>query len=162
MLLLDALLAQVSNWHEKITNKVILPYNASILLESNLGIFIAPTGVLASTGSVNLSLVIWLFCGLFCMIGAYCYAELGCMIKKSGGDYAYIHVSLGPLAAFVRLWIECMIVRPCTAAIQSQVFALYIIKPLFPDCSPPDDSLKAMAISEIMILCKLTNIHGVY
>jgi len=81
------------------------------------------------------------------MVGAYCYAELGCMIKKSGGDYAYIHVSLGPVAAFVRLWVECMIVRPCTAAIQSQVFALYIIKPLFPECSPPDDGLKILAIS---------------
>ena len=47
------------------------------------GIFVSPTGVLASTGSINLSLVVWTICGFFTMIGAYCYAELGCMIRKS-------------------------------------------------------------------------------
>ena len=28
---------------------------------------------------------------------------------------------------------RCMIVRPCTAAIQSLSFALYILKPFFPE-----------------------------
>ena len=80
--------------------------------------------VLKSTGSVNMSLIVWTICGFFTMIGAYCYAELGCMIRKSGADYAYIHTTFGPLAAFVRLWIECVIVRPCTGAIQVKTFSL--------------------------------------
>ena len=33
------------------------------------GIFVSPTGVLQSTGSVNLSIVVWIICGLFTMIG---------------------------------------------------------------------------------------------
>ena len=33
------------------------------------GIFVSPTGVLASTGSVNMSLVVWALCGIFTMIG---------------------------------------------------------------------------------------------
>ena len=35
------------------------------------GIFVSPTGVLQSTGSVNLSIVVWIICGLFTMIGNY-------------------------------------------------------------------------------------------
>jgi len=117
------------------------------------GIFVSPTGVLQSTGSVNLSLIVWVASGLFSMIGAYCYAELGCMIQKSGADYAYIHFSFGPFLAFIRLWIECIILRPCIGAIQSLTFALYILKPFFPECDPPPDSVRILAAACLLLLC---------
>lgn len=46
------------------------------------GIFIAPGGVLKQTGSVNMSLTVWVLSGLYSMVGAYCYAELGLLIRK--------------------------------------------------------------------------------
>ncbi|XP_075233052.1 Y+L amino acid transporter 2 [Lycorma delicatula] len=116
------------------------------------GIFVSPTGVLKYTGSVNLSLIVWTASGLFSMVGAYCYAELGCMISKSGADYAYIMETFGPFMAFVRLWIECMIVRPCSQAIVALTFSVYVLKPFFPDCQPPDESVRLLAACCILVL----------
>jgi len=115
------------------------------------GIFVSPSGVLMNTGSVNLSLVIWITSGIFSMVGAYCYAELGCMIKKTGADYAYIMVTFGPFMAFIRLWVECAIVRPCSQAIVALTFAIYASKPFFPECEPPDEAVRLLAA---ICICK--------
>ena len=79
-------------------------------------------------------------------VGAYCYAELGCMISKSGADYAYIMETFGAFLAFIRLWIECMIVRPCSQAIVALTFSLYVLKPFYPDCQPPEESVRLLAV----------------
>ncbi|XP_021962322.1 Y+L amino acid transporter 2 isoform X2 [Folsomia candida] len=120
------------------------------------GIFVAPTGVLVGTGSPNLALVVWTASGVFSLVGAYCYAELGCMISKSGADYAYIMVTFGPFLAFIRLWVECMIVRPCSQAIVALTFSTYILKPFFPDCTPPDESIRLLAA---VVICFLTFVN---
>lgn len=109
------------------------------------GIFVSPSGVLRNTGSVNMSLVVWITSGIFSMIGAICYAELGCMIKNSGADYAYIMVSFGRGLAFLRLWIECMIIRPATITIVALTFSIYALKPFFPECDPPDEATRFLA-----------------
>uniref|UniRef100_A0A915KG42 Uncharacterized protein n=1 Tax=Romanomermis culicivorax TaxID=13658 RepID=A0A915KG42_ROMCU len=109
------------------------------------GIFVSPKGIHEKAGSVGLSLVIWVVCGLFSAVGAYCYAELGTMIKRSGGDYAYISDAFGPFLGFMRLWVEAIVVRPCTMTIVALTFAVYMLTPFFPDCDLPACSTEILA-----------------
>jgi len=38
-----------------------------------------------------------------------------------------------------------MIVRPCSQAIVALTFSIYATKPFFPECDPPDESVRLLA-----------------
>lgn len=138
----------------ELKQKLSLLNGCTVIIGSIIGsgIFVSPRGVLAGTGSVGLALVVWVLSGIYSMIGAYCYAELGTAIVRSGADYAYLFEAFGPFLAFLRLWVECMIVRPCSQAIVALTFAYYVIEPLFPDCAQPDDAVRLLAAVCILVL----------
>ncbi|XP_066940167.1 Y+L amino acid transporter 2-like [Macrobrachium rosenbergii] len=118
------------------------------------GIFVSPKGVLEYSGSVGVALVVWGVSGLLSMVGALCYAELGTMIPKSGGDYAYIHEAFGPLPAFLYLWVALVIIMPTGNTVIALTFANYILQPLFSNCdSPPDIPIRLIAA---VVICFLT------
>ncbi|VDM37273.1 unnamed protein product [Toxocara canis] len=116
------------------------------------GIFVSPKGVLIESGSIGVSLIVWLVSGGFSMLGALCYAEFGTSIPKSGGDYAYINEAFGPLPAFLFLWVALVIINPTSNAIVALTFAQYTLKPLFPDCEVPDGAVRLLAACIILLL----------
>ncbi|XP_014672193.1 PREDICTED: large neutral amino acids transporter small subunit 2-like isoform X3 [Priapulus caudatus] len=58
------------------------------------GIFTTPKNVLAHAGSPGMALAVWFGCGIFTLLGVLCYAELGLMVPKSGGQYQYLRETL--------------------------------------------------------------------
>ncbi|XP_033227368.1 large neutral amino acids transporter small subunit 2 [Belonocnema kinseyi] len=120
------------------------------------GIFVSPKGVLLNSNSVGQALIVWISSGFLSLIGALCYAELGTMIPKSGGDYAYISDAFGPLPAFLYLWVALFILVPTGNAITALTFAQYILQPAWPGCEPPSDAVRLLAA---VVTCFLTAIN---
>jgi len=116
------------------------------------GIFVSPKGVLIYAGSTGAALIVWILSGLLSLIGALCYAELGTMIPKSGGDYTYILASLGPLPAFLYLWVALLIIVPTSNAVLALTFSFYILQPFWSNCDPPDLAVRLLSGAVIVLL----------
>ncbi|CDS41487.1 cationic amino acid transporter [Echinococcus multilocularis] len=110
------------------------------------GIFVSPVGVLRYSNSVGLSLIMWIVPGLFSMLGALVYAELGVRIPKSGGEYAYILEAFGGLPAFIVMWITFVVIGGVSCAANSIVFAEYMLQPVYPDCAIPGPVVSMIAL----------------
>ncbi|VDK39524.1 unnamed protein product [Taenia asiatica] len=119
------------------------------------GIFVSPVGVLRYSNSVGLSLIMWIVPGLFSMLGALVYAELGVRIQKSGGEYAYILEAFGGLPAFIVMWITFVVIGGVSCAANSIVFAEYMLQPVYPDCAIPGPVVGMIALCGLMLICAI-------
>merc|ERR1719245_1497914 len=61
-------------------------------------------------------------------------------------------ITFGRFLAFMRLWVECIVVRPATIAIVALTFSIYAVKPFFPECDPPDSAVRMLAAVCIGVL----------
>ncbi|XP_055361623.1 b(0,+)-type amino acid transporter 1 isoform X4 [Betta splendens] len=116
------------------------------------GIFMSPQTVLSTIGSSGASLVVWASCGLLATLVSFCYAELGTVIKESGGEYIYILRTSGPLFAFVLIFTSVLFVRPAGVAGIALSFAQYAVAPFYLDCPPPVLVVKCVAAAAIVVL----------
>ena len=83
-----------------------------------------------------MNLVVWILCGFISMGAGLCYAELGTLVRESGGKWAYIRTAFGPIPAFMSAWIDLIIV-PVGSALQMQAGAEYLLISAFGSCQTP-------------------------
>lgn len=81
--------------------------------------------------------------------GALCFAELGTMITKSGGEYPYLMEAFGPIPAFLFSWSSVIVMKPSSFAIICLSFAEYASAPFYPGCEPPEVVIKCLAAAAI-------------
>ena len=81
------------------------------------GIFRAPGEVARQLPDAWLLLAVWIAGGLYALLGAIQIAELGTMIPRSGGQYAFSRHALGEYAGFVVGWSDWISTCGSTAAV---------------------------------------------
>ncbi|XP_069724756.1 B(0,+)-type amino acid transporter 1 isoform X2 [Phaenicophaeus curvirostris] len=116
------------------------------------GIFVSPKSVLANVGAVGPCLTTWAACGVLATLGALCFAELGTMITKSGGEYPYLMEAFGPIPAFLFSWTSLIVTKPSSFAIICLSFAEYASAPFYPGCDPPQVVIKCLAAAAIVVI----------
>lgn len=105
-------------------------FSAIILVIANMigtGVFTTSGFVVLEINSYSLLMLCWFLGGIFALIGAFSYAELGAMFPKAGGEYAYLKESFGELPAFVSGWISLIVGFSAPIAAASIAFATYLI-----------------------------------
>ncbi|KAL8574591.1 hypothetical protein ACOMHN_061591 [Nucella lapillus] len=108
-----------------------------VAVTGHASIFISPARILGVTGSIGASLIVWLIGGLINMGLALCFAELGTMLPKAGGPYAYVLRTFGPLPGFLIMWGYVVLIAGPFWAFLAYTAALYIIEAAF-NCHTAD------------------------
>ncbi|MCR1815747.1 amino acid permease [Aliarcobacter butzleri] len=104
--------------------------SATILVIANMvgtGVFTTSGFIILELNSYSLLMLCWFLGGLFALMGAFSYAELGAMLPKAGGEYAYLKESFGKLPAFVSGWISLVVGFSAPIAAASIAFATYLL-----------------------------------
>ncbi len=90
------------------------------------GIWLVPGAVLRNTGGdPGLALIVWLVGGIFSLLGALTFAELGAMYPDSGGSYTYVREAFGPWPAFLLGWTLFLAINTGSIATLAVAFANY-------------------------------------
>ncbi|XP_043562768.1 b(0,+)-type amino acid transporter 1 [Chiloscyllium plagiosum] len=146
--------------HVALKQQVGLISGVSLIVGTMIGsgIFISPKAVLSNTGAVGPCLIVWSACGVLATLGALCYADLGTMITKSGGEYSYLLEAFGPIPAFLYSWMCIVVTKPSSFAIICLSFAEYAATPFYPGCEPPQIVIKCLAAVAIILITFLNSI----
>jgi basic amino acid/polyamine antiporter, APA family len=70
------------------------------------GIYLRPASVAQLVQTPAAILAVWLGAGLLSMAGALTYSDLAARLPRSGGEYAFLHATLGNMPAFMFGWMR--------------------------------------------------------
>lgn len=104
-------------------------FSATMLVAGSMigsGIFIAPSIMAELIQTPGIFLGLWIFGGLFTILGALSYAELAAMAPHAGGQYVFLREAFGRFWAFLYGWTLFLIIQTGFNAAVSIAFAKYL------------------------------------
>jgi len=134
-----------------------LGITAAIVVANMIG-----TGVFTGTGfnakalhDPKTILFAWIVGGIVALCGAACYAELGTLMPKAGGEYIYLREAYHPALGFMSGWVSLTWGFSAAIATSSLLFSKYLAT-LIGGIGDPW-SQRAIAIS---LVCVITAMHS--
>jgi len=115
-------------WGERMPRSVSLlqTVGVSVGITIGSGIFRVPATVAAQLQTPGMMLACWVLGGIVALCGALTIAELAGSLPRSGGIFAYLLESYGPLPAFLFGWTELIVIRAAALGAIATIFAEYL------------------------------------
>ena len=145
--------------------RAVGPLDATMLVMGSIvgaGIFREPAQVAAQMGSSSGVLTLWVVGGLIALCGAVVFAELGALLPRVGGQYAFLREAFGGLVAFLFGWLLLAAVVSPAIAYVARVFARHleiVLQAVRPEFALGDSGVRFTSILLIVLLA-LTNARG--
>ena len=109
-----------------------LPMAVCVVVASMVGTGVLMTSgyTVASVGSNQYMLILWVVGGVTAVCGALTVAELSASMPRTGGDYVFLYEAYGPLAAFLTGWASFLMGFSGPSAAAAFGSAKYVLAPL--------------------------------
>lgn len=119
---------RTDQWGERMPRSVGLVDAVAVLVGVTIGsgIFRVPATVAATLHAPGAVILCWVLGGLIALCGALTVAELAGALPRSGGIFAWLLESFGPLPAFLFGWTELAVIRAASLGATSTIFAEYL------------------------------------
>lgn len=119
---------ETDSWGERMP-RTVGPWSAAAVVVGitiGSGIFRVPATVAGQLHAAGAAMLCWLLGGVVALCGALSVAELAAALPRSGGIFAYLLESYGPLPAFLFGWTELTVVRAAALGATATIFADYL------------------------------------
>ena len=120
------------------------------------------TGIFTSTGyqaqslfDAGTMLVAWVVGGVLALAGAACYAELGAMMPRAGGEYVYLREAYHPAIGAMSGWVSLTAGFSAAIAVSALGFATYL-----GDVVPGIDAGVARRLIAVALVIAMTGMHA--
>jgi len=107
------------------------PLDATMIVVSGIigsGIFTTPYLVAQDVETPFLILAVWVLGGVIALCGAFVFAELGTVLPRAGGQYAFFREAFHPLVGFLHGWSLLLIIQSGATAAVSLACGAYLVQ----------------------------------